>query len=398
MNKLSPIVLFAYNRLEHTRQTLQALQQNSLAKESELFIYSDGGKDASSWERVNQVRSYLGSVHGFKKITIIERDTNWGLAHNILDGVTKIVNLFGKGIVLEDDIVTSPYFLDYMNNALNFYEDNKKVWHVSGWNYPITCDDTEDTFAWRMMNCWGWATWADRWQFYKKNPLELMQNFSPYEKYRFDLDGVGGFWSQVVKNNAGLMHTWAIFWYATIFQNDGVCINPMLSFVDNIGFDGSGTNTGFRDNYTQNLNIKAEITFTEDLKENSEVVALIKAFLLQNKRDFSLFSNNTAVILSLLATIKADKQQYILYGAGNLTKLILPHIEQNVLFIVDKDIETHQEKIGTKEVKVLDSLLEHTNLKILITVLGKEQEIMSTLVTTYRFKRSNIICFNFFEQ
>jgi hypothetical protein len=398
MNKLSPIVLFVYNRLEHTRQTLQALQQNLLAKESELFIYSDGGKDSSSWEQVNQVRSYLRSVEGFKQVTIIERDTNWGLAKNIINGVTEIVNLFSKVIVLEDDIVTSPSFLDYMNKALDFYEEKKKVWHVSGWNYPIEVNIKQDTFAWRMMNCWGWATWADRWTYYKKTPQELLESFSPYEKYRFDLDGVGGFWSQVVKNESGAMDTWAIFWYATIFQNDGICINPMRSFVENIGFDGSGTNTGFRDYYAQSLNTKTEISFTEELQEQSEVVARIKIFLLQNKREFSLFSNSIAVILKQLATIKADEEQYILYGAGNVTQLILPHIEQNVLFIVDKDAKTHRKKIGTKEVKVLDALLACRNVKILITVIGREQEIRNTLVATYHVDVSNILFFNSFAQ
>jgi hypothetical protein len=398
MNKLSPIVLFAYNRLEHTKQTLEALAHNTIAKESELFIYSDGGKDEASWQDVFRVREYLQDVSGFKKVTIIEREKNVGLAKNILEGVTTIVNRFGKIIVLEDDIVTSPVFLEYMNNALDFYEEKRKVWHVSGWNYPITSEDTQDTFAWRMMNCWGWATWADRWKFYKKDPRELIQSFSPYEKYKFDLDGVGGFWSQVVKNDAALMDTWAIFWYATIFQNDGVCINPTKSFVENIGFDGSGTNTGFRDNYSQGLSTKQEVLFTEDLEENREIVDAIKLFLLQNKNELSLFSNNLEMMLRQLVTMQENPQEkYILYGAGSVTQLILPHLEQNILFIVDKNVKLHKKMVGTKEVKGVDALANYKEKKVLITALGKENEITKYLIEKYNFPMSNIVRFCFLK-
>jgi len=398
MNKLSPIVLFVYNRLEHTKQTLEALAHNTIAKESELFIYSDGGKDDASWQDVFRVREYLQDVSGFKEVTIIEREKNIGLAENILEGVTTIVNRFGKVIVLEDDIVTSPVFLEYMNKALDFYEEKRKVWHVSGWNYPIEVDREQDTFAWRMMNCWGWATWADRWKFYKKDPQELIQSFSFYEKYKFDLDGVGGFWSQVVKNDAGLMNTWAIFWYATIFQNDGVCINPKKSFVENIGFDGSGTNTGFRDNYSQGLSTKKEVLFTEDLEENREIVDAIKLFLLQNKNELSFFSNNLEMMLRQLATMQENSQEkYILYGAGSVTQLILPHLEQNILFIVDKNVKLHKKMVGTKEVKGVDALANYKEKKVLITALGKENEITKYLIEKYNFPMSNIVRFCFLK-
>ena len=166
---LAPIVLFTYNRPLHTKQTVQALQKNYLASESELYIYSDGPKDKNATEKVREVREYIKSIDGFKKVTIFERDKNLGLANNIISGVTKIVNEYGKIIVLEDDIVTSKYFLKFMNEALEIYMNEKKVWHISGWNYPLDKDGLGDIFLWRGMNCWGWATWSDRWCFYKKD-------------------------------------------------------------------------------------------------------------------------------------------------------------------------------------------------------------------------------------
>ena len=112
-----PIVLFVYNRPWHTQQTIEALQKNDLASESELFIYSDAAKTEQDSLKVNEVRNYVHAIGGFKKITIIEREENWGLADSIIDGVTSIVNQYGKIIVLEDDLETSPFFLRFMNES-----------------------------------------------------------------------------------------------------------------------------------------------------------------------------------------------------------------------------------------------------------------------------------------
>ncbi len=125
--KLAPIVLFTYNRLQHTKQTVEALQRNELAKESYLFVFSDGAKKDFDAQKVEEVRKYLKTINGFKNVTVIEREKNWGLANNIIDGVTQIVNEYGKIIVLEDDLVTSPGFLKYMNEALDMYADEERV-------------------------------------------------------------------------------------------------------------------------------------------------------------------------------------------------------------------------------------------------------------------------------
>jgi hypothetical protein len=131
-----------------------------------------------------------------------------------------------------------------MNEALEFYRDAPKVWHISGWNYPIDPEGLPDTFLWRVMNCWGWATWADRWQYFEREPEKLVREFSKEEIRRFNLDGAHNFWSQVKGNVEGRIRTWAIFWYARIFKNDGLCLNPSQSLVRNIGHDGSGEHCG----------------------------------------------------------------------------------------------------------------------------------------------------------
>ena len=119
----APILLFTYNRLQHTQRCLEALLKNTLAADSELFVYADAAKDEAGKEAVEEVRRYIHSLQGFRTITIIERDENWGLARNIIDGVTTQIKKYGKVIVLEDDLVVAPYFLQFMNDALEIYKD-----------------------------------------------------------------------------------------------------------------------------------------------------------------------------------------------------------------------------------------------------------------------------------
>ena len=164
----APIVLFIYNRPDHTRQTLEALSKNTLASESELYIFADGSKENATkeqLEKIHQTRQIAHSQLWCKSVSIIESSVNKGLAASIISGVTEIINKFGKIIVLEDDIVTGKYFLEYMNAALQKYENEKRVWHITGWRDPVPTNIDNSSFFYPTMDCWSWATWADRWQF-----------------------------------------------------------------------------------------------------------------------------------------------------------------------------------------------------------------------------------------
>jgi len=302
MNKPAPIVLFVYNRPWHTQQTIEALQNNELASKSELFIYADGAKNEKAYTQVEKVRSYVRAVSGFKKLTVIERDKNWGLANSIIDGVTQTVNKYGRVIVLEDDLVTSPFFLRYMNNALEFYKSEEKVMHISGWNYPIEINALNDVFLWRVMNCWGWATWADKWQYFEKDTDKLINVFTNEDIYKFSLDGTADFWKQVLLNKKEKINTWAIYWYASIFKQNGLCLNPVQSFVQNIGHDNSGENCSKTNSFfSKNLSINSDIKFIEKIAENDMALERVKAFYKFNSRPYKklirkvlklLFSNN----------------------------------------------------------------------------------------------------------
>lgn len=158
MNNLAPIALFVYNRPMHTRQTVEALLANELAAESDLIIFADGAKSGKDADAVQEVREYIHSISGFKSIKINEQDTNQGLANSVIAGVTEVVNESGRIIVLEDDMVTSPYFLNYMNDSLEMYKDEDKVISIHGYMYPVK-EKLPETFFLQGADCWGWATW-----------------------------------------------------------------------------------------------------------------------------------------------------------------------------------------------------------------------------------------------
>jgi hypothetical protein len=278
-NLIAPVVLFVYDRLNHTRETIEALLLNSLASETIIYIYSDAAKNENVVAKVENIRSYLHSISGFKEVIVYEREKNLGLAKSIVDGVSYVVDKHGSVIVLEDDLVTSPFFLKFMNESLEKFKNNPKVWHVAGWSYSFNNSMTfhDDTFLWRGMNCWGWATWSDRWELFEKNPIALVESFSKDDIYKFNIDGYHNFWKQVLKNKSGSMNTWAIFWYATIFKNKGLCLNPVESLIKNIGLDGTGEHCG-TDDMVQVISLKNSFSFPNEVKENKVMLKRIQLY------------------------------------------------------------------------------------------------------------------------
>jgi len=280
---IAPIALFVYNRPALTRRTIRALQENNHATPSKLFIFADGAKHKEDAAAVEEVRNYVKSVQGFENIYIIEREKNWGLADNIVDGVTNLVNEYGKIIVLEDDVVTSRHFLRFMNEALNCYEKEEKVWHISGWNYPITTKGLPDTFLWRFMNCWGWGTWADRWQHFTRDPQFFVDMFSEEDIKQFNLDAACNAWEQLLANLNGDINTWAVFWYATIFRHKGLCLNPAKTLTSNIGHDKSGTHCKKKRIRQNKVATNTPRLRMQPLTENQEALSRIKKQLFKSR-------------------------------------------------------------------------------------------------------------------
>ena len=246
----APIVLFVYNRPWHTRQTLEALTRNDLADKSELFIYSDGPKSNARQEdisKIDEVRKIINERKWCKEIHIIKSDTNKRLADSIINGVTEVVNLYGKIIVLEDDLITSNYFLDYMNKALELYETNEKVASINGFFVPVT-GKLPETFFLKFADCWGWATWERGWIDFEGNAAKLLKEIKERNlSYQFDLKGAYNFTQMLSDQAEGKIDSWAIRWYASTFLKNKLSLCPKHSLVKHIGNDGSGTNVGKTD-------------------------------------------------------------------------------------------------------------------------------------------------------
>ena len=171
--RTAPIALFTFNRPNHTRQTVEALARNDLAAESELFVFSDGPRTPAESPAIESVREYIRKTTGFRSVSLICRPNNLGLSRSIISGVSQICDRYGAVIVVEDDIVTSPFFLRYMNDALRVYRDTPEVVCVHGYVYT-TGSSLPETFFIRGADCWGWATWTRGWKIFEKDGAFLL--------------------------------------------------------------------------------------------------------------------------------------------------------------------------------------------------------------------------------
>ena len=246
---LAPIVLFVYNRLEHTQQTIRALLANHLASESDLLIYSDGPKDLEGDARnVQAVRSYLHQVQGMKSITIILREKNLGLAANIISGVSEVVERWGRVIVLEDDLVTSPFFLQYVNDGLEMYAQEERVASIHGYVYPLGLEQKQllpETFFLRGADCWGWGTWQRAWRYFEADGNKLLAELEEKKLQGLaDFNNSYGYTKMLKEQIRGINNSWAIRWYFSAFLSEMLTLYPKESLVLNIGNDGSGTHCG----------------------------------------------------------------------------------------------------------------------------------------------------------
>lgn len=277
----SPIILFAYNRPQHTKKTVEALQKNYLADESRLIIYADGAKNLQDQSAVDSVREYLHNINGFKSVEVIEREKNFGLADSIIGGVTSTINHYGRIIVLEDDIVTSPYFLTYMNAALDYYTDSHQVFSISGYNHPpaqmkFPPGYIYDVYFSYRNSCWGWATWQDRWakaDWYIRDYDDFVNDKiiqKCFEKGGEDLTDM------LMNQMEGKIDSWAIRWTYAHFKNHGLALWPVLSYVNNIGHDGSGIHCNATTTPSNDLSLAKMNPIFNDRIET--IPAIIKSF------------------------------------------------------------------------------------------------------------------------
>lgn len=287
-SKFAPIALFTYCRPWHTQKTVEALLANHESSETDLYIFSDAPKNEKAIEGVLNTRKYIHTITGFKNVHIIEREKNWGLANSLIDGISKIVNEYGKVIVVEDDIVASPFFLQYMNEGLELYKNDNKVASIHAYVYP-TQKKLPETFFIQGADCWGWATWKRAWDIFNSNTQELLDEIVQKKLQRkFDFDYTYPYVDMLKDQINGKVNSWAIRWYASAFLKDMYTLYPGQAMAKQIGMDGVGaTHSGKTDIYNVELRMTPiSLKQIYDIKNSPEGYEAFKSFFkkIQSKR------------------------------------------------------------------------------------------------------------------
>jgi hypothetical protein len=293
--KLAPIVLFTYKRLDTLQQTVQALQENYSAANSDLYIFSDAAKGELDIGAVNEVRRYIHSVKGFKSITIYESQVNKGLSSSIIEGVSDILSIHETVIVLEDDLRSSPNFLNYMNDALDFYGEEDKVFAISGYSIPIDSTIQSDVYFTSRSSSWGWATWKERWvkiDWEVKDYPEFKNNSS----LRHDFNKMGSDMSRMLdRQMQRKINSWAIRWCYHQFKNALISVHPLTSKIENIGFNSiEASNTREKFNpYQTKLDVgeKREFQFSKDIHLDRKIIQqFTKPFSIRNRIKYKILN------------------------------------------------------------------------------------------------------------
>ncbi len=260
----APIIIFVYNRADHFIKTYNALAACKEAKESELFIFSDGAKNDAGKDKVNEVRAAVAAIKDtgdFISVTVTESPVNKGLAASVIAGVTQVINKYGRAIVVEDDCKVSPFFLSYINSALDFYENNKKIGSIAGYTPMIDLPDdySKDVFAAYRSCSWTWATWKDRWEGVDWE-LKDMKDFyhSPKLISRLNSNGSDRF-MRLYRQTKGNGSSWSVRFGAHLVKNDLLTVYPRYSYNSNIGCDESGVHSKSEDNEKMRVDLSKAI-------------------------------------------------------------------------------------------------------------------------------------------
>jgi glycosyltransferase involved in cell wall biosynthesis len=278
---LAPICLFTYKRLDCTIQTIEALQKNSLASQSVLYIFSDGPKKAEDLAEIQKVRDFTDKIQGFKEVIHFHKENNSGLANSIIAGVSQVIAEHQKVIVLEDDLITTPNFLAFMNQSLDFYQHKSEVFSIAGYTIPIKIPNTYpfDMYACPRHNPWGWASWQDRWE-------TVDWEVKGYTKFQNDVEararfnrGGSDLATMLDKQMSEKLDSWAIRWGFQQFQNRQISIHPTVSKVRNIGFGPEATHTKFYDRY------RSELDQTQKQDFNFVPILEVPDFVLKTYQD-----------------------------------------------------------------------------------------------------------------
>lgn len=284
------------------KRAVSALASNELAAQTPLFVFSDGARNPEEQRKVDEVRQQAKNIAGFKSLTIIERSENIGLAASIIDGVSYLCDQYGQVIVLEDDLITSPDFLRFMNQGLRLYAGNSKVASIHGYAYPVAEGNIPESYFLRGADCWGWATWTRAWRHFEVDGAKLLKLLNDRGlAAEFDYGGDAYFLRILSDQIEGKNNSWAIRWHASAFLADMLTLYPQRSLVANSGFDDSGTHSRSGDVYETLIGSAPRELKPIEVVENELVKAKVADFFRKITRPNEQSSNKIMRISKRIA-------------------------------------------------------------------------------------------------
>jgi len=381
---LAPIGIGTYSRLSHLKKTIESLKRNTLAKESELYIFSDAPQKGDE-AIVRNLRKYIHTVSGFRNVYIVERKVN-GRVENNRGGQKQLLKEYGKCIFMEDDIVTAPGYLQFMNDGLNYYKDNKSVFSIVGYAPPFDIKDSYDKDYFSLQRFCGWGTgmWADRYhevevKINMKKYTTLLNDKSlrnKFSEYGWDMFSM---LNQEVNGDIDALDVKIMFHQ---FWTKQLTIYPKQSLVQNIGHDGSGVHCGITDKFhNKELWKKNMFTFKDDIKPEPNIVRQNYLFR------FLLTEESVEFIVDQMDYVlqKEECSKINIWGLGNFCDIVFEKIKEyniEINYIIDS--KARDQKIIYKGFQVLtpEEALKEDLKNIIITSINNRNEIENIIDKT----------------
>jgi hypothetical protein len=395
---LAPIIMFCYNRPEHTKRAIEELRKNELANESVLHIFLDGPKNNKDEEKIEQIEQIITKISGFKEYHIYKSNHNKGLANSVINGVTKIINKYGKAIVLEDDIITSKKFIRFMNEALDFYSDNKKIYSISGYALPIEIPQNykKSIYLSNRAFSWGWATWNDRWNSidWDSQNYHIFENRMVIDKFKRGGDDLPHMLKMQLN---GEIDSWAIRWNYNQSKFSQYTIVPIKSLAQNIGNDGSGIHCGESNKYNVVIDENYEWLFTSDLEENLKISDTIRRYITPKLNEEInkisdekfLFMNRwlekiiVGVNISNIIMKKYNVKKVSLYGEGTIGINLYKQLKKENMLEIKCFVD--------KENKMIENAIKCVDLEEYIKYYKQDELLIITPFYYYKEIEKNII-------
>lgn len=242
----TPLAVFTYNRPRHARQLFQSLLNCARLEECAVYTFCDGAREcehaASVLASRQVVREFAARLNNAR---VIEREKNMGVDHSIVEGVSELCTQYGRVIVLEDDLILHPAFLDFMLQSLDRYSEDERVAQIAGFTFPIEMPHTPDSFFLPLTNSWGWATWKRAWDLFcwDTGPALAELGANSHLCARFDLDGAYPYYEMLRSTERDKTDIWDIRWYWQTFSADKLTLYPRQSLVWQNGFSEDATHT-----------------------------------------------------------------------------------------------------------------------------------------------------------